>query len=108
LHGTGQADRFGPPAEVGSSSGATIRLNRARAASSSAPPLAADSARERVLCADAADGAGATIVELPSKAAAIAWTTRFGDVVKVNEIEIRQTPEWLNQKQSAHPQCPGV
>jgi hypothetical protein len=38
--------------------------------------------------------AGYAIVELPSKAAAIAWAMRFGEVVKVNEIEIRQMPEW--------------
>jgi hypothetical protein len=34
--------------------------------------------------------AGYAIVDLPSKAAAIEWTTRFGEVVKVNEIEVRQ------------------
>ena len=38
--------------------------------------------------------AGYAIVELPSKAAAIDWAMRFGDVVKVNEIEVRQMPEW--------------
>ncbi|APR86792.1 PhnB protein [Minicystis rosea] len=38
--------------------------------------------------------AGYAIVELPSKAAAIAWSMRFGEVVKVNEIEIRPMPEW--------------
>ncbi len=38
--------------------------------------------------------AGYAIVELPSKAAAIEWAMRFGDVVKVNEIEVRQMPEW--------------
>lgn len=34
--------------------------------------------------------AGYAIVDLPSKAAAIEWTFRFGEVVKVNEIEIRE------------------
>jgi hypothetical protein len=34
--------------------------------------------------------AGYAIVELPSKAAAIDWCLRFGQVVKVNEIEVRQ------------------
>ncbi len=38
--------------------------------------------------------AGFAIVDLPSKAAAIEWAMRFGDVVKVNEIEVRQMPEW--------------
>ena len=38
--------------------------------------------------------AGFAIVDLPSKAAAIQWAMRFGDVVKVNEIEVRQMPEW--------------
>lgn len=34
--------------------------------------------------------AGYAMVELPSLAAAIEWTKRFGEVVKVNEIEIRE------------------
>jgi hypothetical protein len=34
--------------------------------------------------------AGYAIVDLPSKAAAIEWALRFGDVVKVNEIDVRQ------------------
>jgi hypothetical protein len=38
--------------------------------------------------------AGYAIVELPSKAAAIEWALRFGEVVKVNEIDVRQMPEW--------------
>jgi hypothetical protein len=38
--------------------------------------------------------AGYAIFDLPSKAAAIEWAIRFGDVVKVNEIDIRQIPEW--------------
>jgi len=37
--------------------------------------------------------AGYAIVDLPSKAAAIEWTQRFGEVVKVNEIEIREISE---------------
>ena len=38
--------------------------------------------------------AGYAIVELPAKSAAIEWATRFGEIVKVNEVEIRQMPEW--------------
>lgn len=38
--------------------------------------------------------AGYAIVNLPSKAAAIEWALRFGDVVKVNEVDIREMPEW--------------
>jgi hypothetical protein len=38
--------------------------------------------------------AGYAILELPSLAAAIEWTERFGEIVKVNEIEIRQMQEW--------------
>ena len=38
--------------------------------------------------------AGYAIFDLPSKAAAIDWATRFGDVVQVNEVEIRQMLEW--------------
>ena len=34
--------------------------------------------------------AGYAICNLPSKAAAIEWAIRFGDIVKVNEVEIRQ------------------
>ena len=37
--------------------------------------------------------AGYAILELPSKAAAIEWAMRFGDVVKVNEVEVRQMSE---------------
>lgn len=37
--------------------------------------------------------AGYAIVDLPSKEAVIEWTIRFGEVVKVNEIEIRELPE---------------
>jgi hypothetical protein len=37
--------------------------------------------------------AGYAIVELASLNAAIEWTKRFGEVVKVNEIEIRQVVE---------------
>ncbi|HEY5374647.1 MAG TPA: YciI family protein [Polyangiaceae bacterium] len=37
--------------------------------------------------------AGYAIFDLPSKAAAIDWATRFGEIVKVNEVEIRQMPE---------------
>jgi hypothetical protein len=37
--------------------------------------------------------AGYAILDLPSKAAAIEWATRFGEVVKVNEVEVRQIPE---------------
>lgn len=38
--------------------------------------------------------AGYAIVDLPSKQAAIDWARRFGEVVKVNEIEVRPIPEW--------------
>jgi hypothetical protein len=38
--------------------------------------------------------AGYAILDLPSKAVAIEWATRFGDIVKVNEVEVRQMPEW--------------
>lgn len=38
--------------------------------------------------------AGFAILNLPSKAAAIEWALRFGEIVKVNEIEVRQLPEW--------------
>jgi hypothetical protein len=34
--------------------------------------------------------AGYAILDLPSRAAAIEWAMRFGDVVKVNEVEVRQ------------------
>ncbi|HEY3256114.1 MAG TPA: YciI family protein [Polyangiaceae bacterium] len=37
--------------------------------------------------------AGFALMDLPSKAAAIDWATRFGEVVKVNEVEIRQMAE---------------
>jgi hypothetical protein len=33
--------------------------------------------------------AGYAIIEVPSKAAAIDWALRFGDVVKVEEIDVR-------------------
>jgi hypothetical protein len=38
--------------------------------------------------------AGYAILKLPSKAAAIEWAIRFGQIVKVNEVEVRQLPEW--------------
>ncbi|WP_338868593.1 YciI family protein [Myxococcus stipitatus] len=34
--------------------------------------------------------AGYAILDLPSKAEAVEWSVRFGDVVKVREIEVRQ------------------
>jgi hypothetical protein len=37
--------------------------------------------------------AGYAILDLPSKAAAIEWATRFGEVVKVNEVEVREVAE---------------
>ena len=37
--------------------------------------------------------AGYAILDLPSKDAAIDWAVRFGEVVKVNEVEVRQIPE---------------
>lgn len=38
--------------------------------------------------------AGYAIIDVPSKAAAIEWALRFGQVVKVNEIDVRQMSEW--------------
>jgi hypothetical protein len=38
--------------------------------------------------------AGYAIIEVPSKAAAIEWALRFGQVVKVNEIDVRQMTDW--------------
>jgi hypothetical protein len=38
--------------------------------------------------------AGYAILSLPSREAAIAWGLRFGEVVKVNEVEVREMPEW--------------
>jgi hypothetical protein len=38
--------------------------------------------------------AGFAVMELPSKAAAIEWAIRFGEIVKVHEVEIRQMSEW--------------
>jgi hypothetical protein len=37
--------------------------------------------------------AGYAILDLPSKAAAIEWALRFGDIVNVNEIDVRQLAE---------------
>jgi hypothetical protein len=37
--------------------------------------------------------AGYAILELPSKAAAIEWALRFGEIVRVNEVDVRQMPE---------------
>ena len=37
--------------------------------------------------------AGYAILDLPSKAAAIEWATRFGEVVRVNEVEVREVAE---------------
>lgn len=38
--------------------------------------------------------AGYAIVHLPSLEAAVEWTTRFAEVVKVSEIDIREMPEY--------------
>jgi hypothetical protein len=38
--------------------------------------------------------AGFAMLKLPSKAAAVEWAIRFGEIVKAEEIEIRQMPEW--------------
>lgn len=38
--------------------------------------------------------AGYAILKLPSLAAAIEWAVRFGHIVRVNEVEVRQLPEW--------------
>ena len=37
--------------------------------------------------------AGYAILDLPSKAEAIAWAIRFGEIVQVNEVEIRELSE---------------
>jgi hypothetical protein len=37
--------------------------------------------------------AGYAILDLPSKAAAVEWAMRFGEIVKVNEVEVRQMPD---------------
>jgi hypothetical protein len=37
--------------------------------------------------------AGYAMLDLPSKAAAVEWAIRFGEVVKVNEIDVRQMAE---------------
>jgi hypothetical protein len=37
--------------------------------------------------------AGYAILDLPSKAAAIEWAIRFGEIVKVNEVDVRQMSE---------------
>jgi hypothetical protein len=38
--------------------------------------------------------AGYAIIDVPSMADAVEWSVKFGQVVKVNEIEVRQMPEW--------------
>ena len=38
--------------------------------------------------------AGYAIIDVPSKAAALDWALRFGQVVKVNEVDVRQMTEW--------------
>ncbi len=38
--------------------------------------------------------AGYAILELPSIDEAVRWSVRFGEIVGVNEIEVRQMPEW--------------
>jgi hypothetical protein len=37
--------------------------------------------------------AGYAILDLPSKEEAVKWAIRFGEIVKVHEVEIRQMPE---------------
>lgn len=37
--------------------------------------------------------AGYAILDLPSKEAAVEWATRFGEVVQVNEVEVRRLEE---------------
>jgi hypothetical protein len=37
--------------------------------------------------------AGYAILDVPSKAVALEWALRFGDIVKVNEVDVRQMPE---------------
>jgi len=38
--------------------------------------------------------AGYAILDLPSKAFAVEWALRFGEIVRVHEVEVRQMPEW--------------
>ena len=38
--------------------------------------------------------AGFSILNVPSKAVAIEWGTRLAEIIDVNEIEVRQMPEW--------------
>lgn len=38
--------------------------------------------------------AGYALLDLPSKAVAIEWSMRFGEVVKVNEVEVRELAAW--------------
>ena len=38
--------------------------------------------------------AGYAILELPSKEMAIKWALRFGEIVRVHEVEVRKIPEW--------------
>jgi hypothetical protein len=38
--------------------------------------------------------AGYAILDLPSKAAAVEWAIRFGEIVRVHEVEVREIPEW--------------
>ncbi|HTQ02985.1 MAG TPA: YciI family protein [Polyangiaceae bacterium] len=38
--------------------------------------------------------AGFSIIDVPSKDAAVAWAMRLGEIVEVNEIEVRRVPEW--------------
>jgi hypothetical protein len=33
---------------------------------------------------------GYAIIDVPSKAAAVEWALRFGEVVQVNEVEVRE------------------
>jgi hypothetical protein len=38
--------------------------------------------------------AGYAILDLPSKAVAVEWATRFGEIVRVNEVEVRELAAW--------------
>lgn len=38
--------------------------------------------------------AGYALLDLPSKGAAIEWAMRFGEICQVDEVEVRQLPEW--------------
>jgi hypothetical protein len=98
------ADAGAPPSrEVDAKVGALVREMTDAGVLESAAGLASTSKGARVHFAGGkrrvVDGpfteskeliAGYAILDLPSKAAAIEWATRFGEVVRVNEVEVRE------------------